>query len=178
MIINQKYFKKYSPIPLNYNMAEIENYIGVAEEIWIKPIIGYDLYSEIEEQVENNTLSDENIALLTEGKLWQYLAFATCLEGLPMIWAHVSEVGITKGKSENSDSLDLKDITYVYQHLRTQVEFLKDSVKRYICEHSDYYPLADYCSCGCSCCQGGGKLNTPNPYNQLYTPYRRNIKLK
>lgn len=33
MIINEKYFKQYSPIPLNYNMAEVKNYIPVAEKI-------------------------------------------------------------------------------------------------------------------------------------------------
>ena len=36
MIINEKYFKEYSPIPLNYNMAELNNYISVAEKIWVK----------------------------------------------------------------------------------------------------------------------------------------------
>lgn len=179
MIINEKYFKQYSPIPLNYNMAELKNYIEVAAEIWVRPLIGYSLYDEIEQQVMDNEVSDKNAALLTEGKLWQYLAFATCLEGLPLIWADFSQVGITLGKSDNSDSITLKDLTYIEQHLRRQTEFLKDSVKKYICEHSDYFPLADYCSCGCSCCsQNVGKLNNPNKYKQVYGTLRRCTNLK
>jgi hypothetical protein len=39
MIINETYFKKYSPIPANYNMAEVKNYIPVAEKIWVIPLI-------------------------------------------------------------------------------------------------------------------------------------------
>ena len=135
MIINEKYMKQFSPIPLNYNMAEVKNYIPVAEKIWVIPLIGSDLFDEIDEQVKNNTVSEENATLLTEGGLWQYLAFATVYEALPMIWSHISEVGVTKGKSDNSDSLDLKDMTWVTQHLRNQVEVLKDQLKKWICEH-------------------------------------------
>jgi hypothetical protein len=179
MIINEKYIKQYSPIPLNYNMAEVKNYIPVAEKIWVKPLIGSDLFDEIDDQVANNTVSQENATLLTEGGLWQYLAFATVYEALPMIWSHISEVGVTKGKSDNSDSLDLKDMTWVTQHLRNQVEVLKDQLKKWICEHQDSFPLADVCACNCSsCCNTQAKLNHPNPQAQIYTTLRRNTKLK
>lgn len=179
MIINEKYMKQFSPIPLNYNMAEVKNYIPVAEKIWVIPLIGSDLFDEIDEQVKNNTVSEENATLLTEGGLWQYLAFATVYEALPMIWSHISEVGVTKGKSDNSDSLDLKDMTWVTQHLRNQVEVLKDQLKKWICEHQDSFPLADVCACNCSsCCNHEAKLNHPNPQAQIYTTLRRNVKLK
>ena len=179
MIINEKYLKQYSPIPLNYNIAEVKNYIGVAEKIWLKPIIGNDLFDEIEQQVKDNDISEENATLLTEGGLWQYLSFATVLEALPIIWGHISEVGITKGKSDNSDSLTLKDMTYIQQHIRTQVEVLKDQLKTWLCEHSDSFPLTDFCSCGCSICKDdNGKLNAPNPIKQIYSTKRKNTNLK
>lgn len=179
MIINEKYFKQYSPIPVNYNMTEVKNYIPVAEKIWVKPLIGYSLFDEIEQQVKNNQVSEANATLLTEGGLWQYLAFATVYEALPMIWSHISEVGVTKGKSDNSDSLDLKDMTYVSQHLRNQVEVLKDQLKRWICEHYTYYPLADVCACNCDCCCNKNQnLNDPNPDYKIYKPYRKCTNLK
>lgn len=179
MIINQTYLKKYSPIPLNYNLTEVMNYVGVAEKIWVIPLIGYDLYNEINEQVADNEVSPENATLLTEGGLWQYLAFATVYEALPMIWSHISEVGVTKGKSDNSDSLDLKDMTYVSQHLRNQVEVLKDQLKKWLCEHYDTFPTVDVCACGCSnCCNHDAKLNYPNPQAQIYSTYRKNTNLK
>ena len=40
MIINEKYFKKYTPIPLNYDLSEIRNYIGVAEKRRVFAVIG------------------------------------------------------------------------------------------------------------------------------------------
>ena len=180
MLINDKYFKKYSPIPLNYDTTEIKNYLSVATAIWVRPLIGDDLLAELEDQVENNEVSDTNAALLTEGMLWQYLCYATCYEGLSFIWAHFSETGISLGKSDNSDSVTLKDLTYIESHLRRQVEFLKDAVKKYICERSDHFPLICGCDCECSSCCGEakGKLNSPNKLQQLYTTNRKCTDLK
>ena len=166
MIINEKYLKEYSPIPLNYDLSEIRNYIGVAEKIWVVPVLGQDLYDEIQSQVDENKLSDENSTLLTEGGLWQYLAFATCLEGLAFIWANFSEVGITLGKSDNSESVTLKDITYIEQNLRRQVEVLKESLIMWLNLHLESFPkYIPYCT-------SPEAMYEPNPNTQLLTPPR------
>lgn len=171
MIINEKYFKKYSPIPLNYDLSEIMNYIGVAEKIWVIPVIGIKLYDEIQKQVDENSLSDENSTLLTEGGLWQYLAFATCLESLAFIWANFSEVGITLGKSDNSESVTLKDITYIEQNLRRQVEFLKESLIMWLNSHSKSFPLyVPYCN-------SPEAMYEPNANAQILTPSRYFVDL-
>lgn len=177
MIINQTYLKKYSPIPINYNMEEVMQYVDVAEKVWILPLIGYDWYQELEEQVKNNELTELNSTALVEA-IYPYLGFAVAYEALPSLMYHVSEVSITKGHSENSDALDLKEITYYQQHIRNQVEVRKDFCKKWICEHNEYYPLADVCSCGCSCCNNNAKLNKPNPQAQIYTTNRKNTNLR
>ena len=171
MIINEKYLKEYSPIPLNYDLTELRNYIGVAEKIWVVPVLGQDLYDEIQSQVDENKLSDENSTLLTEGGLWQYLAFATCLEGLAFIWANFSEVGITLGKSDNSESVNLKDITYIEQNLRRQVEVLKDSLIKWLNSHLDSFPkYVPYMESPIG-------MYEPNANTQLLTPPRVCIDL-
>ena len=173
-IINKSLLSKYSPLPINYDFSEIMNYVPVAQAIWVRPLIGDVLMDELEEQVENNNISEANQALMTEGMLLQYLSYAVCLEGLSFIWSHASAVGLTLGKSDNSDSLSLKSLTYVEAHLRRQVEFLKDYVKKYICERPDYFPQVCACECECSgCCGGRSKLISPNPMFQLYSPRRR-----
>jgi len=188
MIINQKYLKEYSPLSLNMNLDEVMNYVPVSESIWVKPILGQDLYDEIQEQIDENDLSPENATLLTDGGLWQYLAYATCLEGLAFLWCHISEIGLTRGHSDNSDSLELKDLAYVENHLRRQTEFLKDSLIQWLCERKDHYPLLPdkTCQCGCGCgnlsscgCDSHyGKLNNPNPMKLLYSTLKKNTDIK
>ena len=76
VLINDKWLKEFSPIPLNYNTKELQNYVKLAESIWIEPIIGSDLYEELLDQVANNTLTDTNSTALVEA-IYPYLAFVT-----------------------------------------------------------------------------------------------------
>ena len=134
-------------------------------------MIGIKLYDEIQKQVDENSLSDENSTLLTEGGLWQYLAFATCLESLAFIWANFSEVGITLGKSDNSESVTLKDITYIEQNLRRQVEVLKESLIMWLNSLSKSFPLyVPYCT-------SPEGMYEPNPNAQILTPSRYFVDL-
>lgn len=178
MLINKELLKKFGIFPANYDLTEVMNYVDIAEKIWITKTIGYAQYDELQEQVKNNNLTPENSTLLVEA-IYPYLAFAVAYECSPMIWAHVSEAGITKGQSDNSISLDLKEMTLVQSHLRRQVEARKDFAIDWIADHIEYYPLIAECTCECStCCCERAKLNQPNPYQQLYKPRRRNTDLR
>lgn len=176
-IINERWLREFSPIPLNYNLKEIHNYIKLAESIWLEPLIGWEWYDELLSQVAENKLSDANSTALVEA-IYPYLGFAVAYEALPIMWAHISEVGVTKGKSDNSDSLDLKDMTYFQQHLRNQVEARKEYCKKWLCEHYQYYPLMDVCGCGCSCCNNNASLKYPNPNYMVYKPIKRNTNIR
>lgn len=176
-IINEKWLKEFSPIPLNYNAKELHNYVKLAETIWVLPLIGAKYYDELIDQVSKNQLTEANSTALVEA-IYPLLGFAVALEALPVMWAHISEVGVTKGKSENSDSLSLRDMTYVQQHLRTQVEVRKDFCKKWLCAHYTFYPNLDVCGCGCDCCGNGAKLRKPNPMNEVYTTLRKITNIK
>ena len=178
MLINKSLLKKYSPYPLNYDLTEVMQYVDVAEKIWIIKTIGYSQYEELQDQVSNNNLTPENSTLLVEA-IYPYLGFAVAYEALPMTWASVSEVGLVKGHSDTSESLSLKDVTYVSDHLRRQVEVRKDFAIQWIKDHIEYYPLIAQCtSCECSCCNNNPKLNAPNPNVELYSTRRKNTNIK
>lgn len=174
-IINEKYLKKYSPIPLNFNSDEVANYVKIAEQIWIEPVLGTPLYEQILEQIKSNEVSDENSTLLVEA-VYPYLAYAVAYEAMPLLWANISEVGITTGKTDNSESVDLKGLNYIQDHLRRQVEVRKDLAIKWLNEHSDSFPLY-YPDCNISC-SDNGKLNHPNPYLNIYKPRKIDFGLK
>lgn len=178
MLLNKALLKKFSPIPLNFDLTEVMNYVDIAEKVWIIKTIGYPQYEELCDQVANNNLTPENSTLLVEA-IYPYLGFAVAYEALPSIAYHISEVSITKGHSDTSEALTLKEIGFYQDHLRRQVEVRKDFAIKWINEHIEYYPLISQCvSCDCSCCNNNARLNKPNPYKQLYSPYRRCTDLK
>ena len=198
-IINEEYFKQYSPIPENYNIKEIKPFFKVAEQLWVLPVLGQALYDELLEQVCVNKVSPENSTLLLV--IYPYLSFAICYESLPFISYHFSQVGVTKGKSENSDSVSINDVNFISAQLRSQVETMKIQLKKFLDEHSDVYPLykpddCSSCDTVCDDCSwiadyyGSGRYdwqyfralyeanrNKPNPRLQVYTTRRINIDI-
>lgn len=198
-IINEEYFKQYSPIPENYNIKEIKPFFKVAEQLWVLPVLGQALYDELLEQVCANRITPENSTLLLV--IYPYLSFAICYEALPFISYHFSQVGVTKGKSDNSDSVSINDVNFISTQLRSQVETMKGQLKKFLDHHSDVYPLykpddCSTCDTVCDDCSwiadyyGSGRYdwqyfralyeanrNKPNPRLQVYTTKRINIDI-
>lgn len=138
-LINTEYLKAYSMFPKNYDMTEIENFIPIAEQIHILPILGLSLYSELIEQVSNNSLTDVNSTLLLE--VYKVEGIAVLYEALPFCWAHLSQVGLTKGFSDNSESIENKDMSYLNTHIKAQLDYTKKYLKEWLDEYSDNFPL-------------------------------------
>lgn len=199
-IINEEYFKQYSPIPDNYNIKEIKPFFKVAEQLWVMPLLGQALYDELLEQVCANDVTPENSTLLLV--VYPYLSFAICYEALPFISYHFSQVGVTKGKSDNSDSVSINDVNFISTQLRSQVETMKGQLKEFLNNHKDIYPLYKSDDCECSSqnvCEDCGWIadyygserydwqyfralyeankNRPNPRLQVYTTRRINIDI-
>ena len=203
-LITEEYFKTYSPISDNYNIKDIKPYFHVAEKLWIEPIIGTPLYEELLDEVEKDEVTPENATLLLN--IYPLLAFAIVYESLPFVGYHLSQVGITKGKSENSEPVSINDVNYISTQLRNQCETMKKLLKKFLDENAEHYPLyyADNtveCNCDDECgwdwiyhyytdgtydkyqwqrsvAEHRMRKFKPNSYNQLYSTRRYNMNLK
>ena len=203
-LITEEYFKTYSPIPDNYNIKEIKPYFHVAEKLWIEPIIGMPLYEELLDEVEKDEVTPENATLLLN--IYPLLAFAITYESLPFVGYHLSQVGITKGKSEISEPVSINDVNYISTQRRNQCETMKKLLKKFLDENAEHYPLyyADNtveCNCDDECgwdwiyhyytdgtydkyqwqrsvAEHRMRKFKPNSYNQLYSTRRYNMNLK
>lgn len=139
ILIDFSYFAAYSPVPTNFNWEDIRPFVSIAEEVWVVDIVGRKLYNELLEQVATNTLTGENSTLLL--KIYPYLSMAIIHEAMPFLAYSITEKGITKGKSDNSDSISNTELNNVQNHIRTQLEVLKKMLKNFLNENSDCYPL-------------------------------------
>lgn len=149
ILIDFKYFTAYSPVPTNYNWDDIVPFVPIAEEIWVVDVLGRKLYNELLEEVKENKVSGENSTLLL--KLYPYLSMAIVYESMPFLAYNISEKGITKGKSENSEPITNIELTNVQNHLRTQLEVLKKMLKQFLNEHKECFPSYDVDDSDCSC---------------------------
>lgn len=176
MLLNRKILSQYSPFPSQYDLTETMQYVDLSEKIHIIPLIGNAMYEELQQEVKNNNLTPENATLLVEA-IYPLLGFAVAYESLPLTWASISEIGVVKGHSDNSESLSLKDMTYVSEHLKRQIQARGDYALEWIKDRIEYYPLIAQCtSCRCSC--QPKELYKPQSFKQLYSPRRRCTDLR
>ena len=169
-LFNEEYLKEYSLLPTNFNTKEVWNFIPLTEQLHIVPVIGQALYEELLDQVEKNEVTPANASLLLE--IYPFEGLALMEVCMPYLAMHITEVGITKGKSENSDSADVNDINYLTNYVRSQMEPLKNKLTSFLKNNKDLYPLYKDIDVDCKPAKtwnvyGMNQINTDYDFNRL-----------
>ena len=59
-LINEELFKLHSPITGNTDLTEFVPYLSIAQELYIAPLLGESLMSELKLQISQNSLNESN----------------------------------------------------------------------------------------------------------------------
>ena len=169
-LFNEEYLKEYSLLPTNFNTKEVWNFIPLTEQLHIVPVIGQALYEELLDQVEKNEVTPANASLLLE--IYPFEGLALMEVCMPYLAMHITEVGITLGKSENSDSASIDHINYLTNYVRSQMEPLKSKLISFLKNNKDLYPLYKDIDCTCKPTKtwnvyGMNQINTDYDFNRL-----------
>ena len=170
-LMNKEYLAEYSLFPKNYNYDEITNFLKLAEMLHIVPVVGQALYEELLDQVNKNEVTPANASLLL--KIYPFLGAAVFEVAVPAVAIHVSEVGLTLGKSENSESASVEYINYLTNYIKSSMVPLKQQLIDFLNEHSDLYPLYNKPTSVCSDqtktwnVYGMRQINTDIDFNRL-----------
>lgn len=160
-LITEELLKLYSNVTRNVGVNKVYPYIGLAQAFYLTPILGKPLLEELQIQVSEGTISDPNKALLL--KIAPALALWTEYLGLRGLAYSITEKGITKEHSDNSESIDAKEIAEWKEETKTYAELATQQLKDFLCDCQENYPLFPKDSCKCH--------NTPRQ-SQIYFPKR------
>lgn len=138
-LINEKLFKQHSPVTSNTDIAEFVPYISIAQELHIEEVLGEPLMTELKQQVCDNNLSPENSDLII--RLAPALSFYAVYQALPFHWATIVNKGITIRESENSRSVDIKDLAQLRYWIKDDADVLRGQLIDYLCKNRHDYPL-------------------------------------
>lgn len=138
-LMDSQYLAEYSLLPKNYSFTEVWNFLALTEKLHILPIIGEKLYNELLDQVEANNVTPENASLLLQ--IYPFEGLALMEVAMPYLAYHITEVGITVGKSDNSDSATVKDINFITNYVRSQMEPLRKGLIDFLDRNQSSYPL-------------------------------------
>lgn len=138
-LIDEELLKAYSTMSLNVGVDKIIPYLTLAQEFYLEPILGTPLMTELQLQISTDTLTDVNKGLII--KIAPCLsAWCDYLSARSLAYT-VTQKGIVKEHSENSESLNEKELAYYFHQFRETADLATELLVKYLCRCADSFPL-------------------------------------
>lgn len=167
LIISEELLKLYSPLSKNVDVDKVYPFLHLAQQYYIEDILGIALLEELQTQVENDSLTEENKALII--KCAPVLAnYATYLAMRSLTYS-VTEKSLVKEHSENSEAIARNELGDYILSLKDICEMHKEVLIKYLCRCSLTYPLWRP-SAGCDC-QKYNFTDGSSEMNRSFTVY-------
>lgn len=109
------------------------------QEQFIRPILGADLYEELQTQIETNTVTVANQMLLD--RVYDALAWRVRARVLVMNTSRVENVGNQVNKTEHGDAAAAAEVTRQIMEANNIADTLTQSFACWLEDNKDSYPL-------------------------------------
>jgi hypothetical protein len=145
-LITEQEVKNYTDLPNNLKTSNLSFSITVAQDLYIRSAIGEDLYSELLDQTQNDTLTALNLTLLNgDDRLFRGIKFAlawwVAYEVYPYLHTKVTPTGIQTKSTDEAISADSRDVEMRRNIAKKKAEYYLDQLIKYLCDKDTDYPL-------------------------------------
>lgn len=159
LFISETTLKDRSLLQDNVDPKLIKPTIKQAQDMYIEPILGTGLYQELQQQIEDNTLTGLNITLLnlyiTDCMCW-YVAS----EMVMSLGFKLTNKNVLRKTSENSSDASLSELFDLMEYYKNKAEWYAQRITNYLCENIVDYPLYN---------NPGAGIDTIHPNNSSYS---------
>lgn len=139
LLISEELLKLYSPLSKNVSVDKIFPHLHLAQPYYIAPVLGDALLEELQLQIENDSLTDVNKALIL--KIAMPLSLWATYLALRSLTYSVTEKSITKESSDNSESIDYKELGTFSEDIKNKAEMATELLIKFLCKCQENYPL-------------------------------------
>lgn len=139
LLVTTTDIKKHSIIDGNLDINKFIQYVKIAQDIHIEQYTGTDLLEAIKTKIETNTLSGDYEALLDK-YIKPMLIHWSLVEYYPYAAYTVSNNGVYKPTSENSETVEKEEIDFLIQKARHTAKHYTDRFKDYMCYNESKFP--------------------------------------
>ena len=169
LLISEELLKLWSPISKNVGVDRVYAYVSLAQEYFLVPVLGQPLKEALQQQIQDDSLTDENKALII--KIAPPLAFWTSYLAIRGLAYSFTQKGISLEKSENSEPISEKELAEFELKLKNQSEMFTELLIKYLCHCKDLYPLwRPNKPCLCDSYEDGEGSNEREFHNLVYFP--------
>lgn len=172
MLISEELLKLYSPLSKNISVDKVIPFVYLAQNYYLNPVLGDALMEELQTQIDEDSLTDLNKALII--KIAPALANYSTYLALRSLTYSVTEKSIVKEHSENSESIDTKELGIFLEDIKGQAEMSIDLLTKYLCKCQENYPLWRPLDAHC-CDKWENTMGTANPIDKplIYFPNKK-----
>jgi hypothetical protein len=121
LFISPEDLVKRTAINGNVDRDQMIQFIKIAQDIHVQALLGTALYNRLKTDVLNNTLAG-NYETLLEDYVQDVLVHYSMTEILPFLAYKVSNGGVFKKQSENSEGIEKSELEYLIQRERDIAE--------------------------------------------------------
>jgi hypothetical protein len=159
LFISETTLKDRSLLQDNVDPKLIKPTIKQAQDMYIEPILGTGLYQELQQQIEDDDLTQLNITLLnlyiTDCMCW-YVAS----EMVMSLGFKLTNKNVLRKTSENSNDASLSELFDLMEYYKNKAEWYAQRITNYLCENIIDYPLYN---------NPGVGVDTIHPNNSSYS---------
>lgn len=139
LLISEELLKLYSPMSKNVSVDKILPFVSLAQGFYLEPILGRSLLEELQVQIDEDSLTPLNKSLIL--KIAPVLANYSVYHALRSLTYSITEKGVTLESSDNSRSIELKELGVFLEDVKGQAEMATELLLQYLCRCKENYPL-------------------------------------
>lgn len=140
LFISETTLKDRSLLQDNVDPKLIRPTIKQCQDMYIEPILGTGLYRELQDQIEDATLTALNIKLL-DFYITDCLSWYVASEMVMSLGFKLTNKNVLRKNSENSNEASLSELFDLMNYYKNKAEWYAQRISDYLCENIVDYPL-------------------------------------
>ena len=139
LLVTTDDLKNNTIIDGNVDTAKFIQFMRIAQEVHIQNYLGTSLYRAIQAKIIAGTLTGDYLGLVNN-YLKDMVIYFAMVDYVPFSAFQISNGGVFKHRSENSDTATKEEIDSLTEKYRQFAQFFTRRFLDYICDNSNLFP--------------------------------------
>lgn len=135
----ESFIKKNGIITQNVDVKDFTPLIQYSAKAFVKKQIGSLFFDDLLAKYNAQTLSSDEILIVE--KMQYAIAWRACANAVITLTYQLKNKGLQTQNDENSESVELNEVTFVYDHYIQQASYFEKELKNFLMANKSLYPV-------------------------------------
>jgi len=131
--------QELTSISQNVDSNTLVPFIRSSEAMYVSPVLGTALDTELKQAITGNSLTGVNYTLV-QYYIKPLASWSTYLSAIPFMAFKGTNKGILRQNSDNSSLPSIEELNYLKQNIKDMVSYYKDNLIDYLEDNETLYP--------------------------------------